>query len=87
MILILYLIILNKKVKNIIFKFKYWKDNPEKYKEKLKIKKRFSSNTTEALSLSPAMAPKRTQLQKYSHSLTTNQLLAAVQQNAQKISN
>ncbi|CAF0754244.1 unnamed protein product [Brachionus calyciflorus] len=62
----------------------YWKDTPEKPTGLLTSKK-YSSNTTEALSLSPAMASKRTSLHKNSQSLTTNQLLMAVQQNAQKI--
>lgn len=44
------------------------------------------SNTTEALALSPATAPKRNNIHKHSQSLTTNQLLVAVQNNAQKIS-
>ena len=40
---------------------------------------------TEALALSPAVGAKR-KINKYSQSLTTSQLLMAVQQNAQKIS-
>lgn len=61
----------------------------EKYKERASLscnRTSLSSKTTEALALSPASAPKRNSYHKNSQSLTTNQLIMAVQQNAQKIS-